>query len=266
MQSLRRRIGILVVGIAAISASVGAVQSCRMNTRETVAPHSNVTDHALHMSGQLSRADLQKLARNLGAQLERLQVPSDRVRRLESDIEVIIWAFQTPDFDAYDRLLVSKGLSPHDLADGFTDGLIEWGVYDRTVAELQPSRSRTEKLRFIWNSPSPRSFKWVAIDTESPLAGTGLVSISGTPSWPYDGYYAQMSMYAPRAGRLTETEGARVNKTHESAWILLKVRFEENLETGVRINFYYDAKLGTWVPSSILLGNNWKDVRPIPVL
>lgn len=208
----------------------------------------------------------QRIARTFVEQLAHQEVPSEHLGQLETATADLIRSLMIPDFDAYHRLMTANGADLDVvIADGYIAQLIEWGVYPAATPELASTRSIVDRLRYVWNTPSPRRLRWLAVNIESQTSGTGLVALSNSEAWPFSGYYSQMSLYAPKSGRLTQSDGARLNKTKQSVWIRLDIRCESDLTTKIRINFYFDQLSKTWYPVTTLIGNNW-NVRGLPIL
>jgi len=188
-----------------------------------------------------------------------------KATKLADDLLIILTSMIKPDFDAYDRLMTSKGAHLDKLAEGFTSAMLEWKIYPAETHALFAEKNISQRIRYIWNHPAERDVEWTALRPESLTIGFGLIAESNTPEWPYSGHYAQFSVYAPQSGRLKEKEGKILNQSKDSAWVMLEGRFTSGMQTRMKINFYYDEAAGTWIPIAVVFGTD-QGHRPFPML
>jgi hypothetical protein len=151
---------------------------------------------------------------------------AEKAGRLGDDVSTVLTAIFAPDFDIYHRHMAARGLSLDEIASGFASAMLEWEIYPASAPELAPDRTVEEKIRYLWDHPRERDAAFESVRPSSLMVGFGLMAESNTPEWPYAGHYAQLSLYAPKGGRLTEEEGTRLSRSKDSAWIMLEGRFE----------------------------------------
>lgn len=188
---------------------------------------------------------------------------ADTADRLERDVAAVLGAIFEPNFDVFDEVMTRKGLALDEMASAYCEAMIEWSLYSHD--DLPATMTTRDKVRQLWNNPAPRSAEWRALRLSSVRAGFGLVHEAQTAEWPYAGSYSQLSLYAPLAGRLTVTEGMRISRTKESAWIMMEGKFASGMRTHVKINWYYDESGAGWVPITIVFGTDGAH-RPFPML
>lgn len=189
----------------------------------------------------------------------------EKAARLGNDVSTVLTAIFAPDFDTYHRHMSARGLSLDKIASGFVSAMLEWEIYPSSAPELAAERTVEEKIRYLWNNPRERDAAFESVRPSSLMIGFGLMAESNTPEWPYAGHYAQLSLYAPKGGRLMEEEGTRISKSKDSAWIMLEGRFRSGMKTRMKLNFYFDEAAGVWIPVTAVFGTDGAH-RPFPML
>lgn len=189
----------------------------------------------------------------------------EKAGQLGDDVSTVLTAIFAPDFDVYHRHMAARGLSLDEIASGFASAMLEWEIYPASVPELAPDRTVEEKIRYLWDHPRERDAAFESVRPSSLMVGFGLMAESNTPEWPYAGHYAQLSLYAPKGGRLMEEEGTRTSRSKDSAWIMFEGRFRGGMRTRVKVHFYFDEAAGVWIPVTVVFGTDGAH-RPFPML
>lgn len=218
----------------------------------------------LAVDGPSAAAAARSLALSAAEQMVQEGMAETRAKHLSADLQIVLASAFTPDFDAYNRLMTSKGARLDKIADGFVQAMLDWKIYAEGTPDLAPTRPIDRRVRFMWNHPAERGMQWKTVRPSSLEVGFGLVAEANTPEWPYSGHYAQLSLYAPQSGRLTEADGKRLNKTKDAAWVMFEGQFASGMQTRMKINFYYDADALTWFPVTVVIGPD-KNHRPFPM-
>lgn len=215
--------------------------------------------------------DAAGVARSIASVLEpkflELGIAELRAAQLRKDVEIILWAMFEPNYDIYDDMMKIKGASMSDLAaPGFTNKMLEYGFYPKEQPELSESVDVTERIRFLWNHPAQRDAEWLSVDTDTVSCGRGLVALCGSPEWPSQGMYWQLSLYTPMGGRLMQEQGERLNQGEgDAVWIRVDGVFRSGMRNSMRINFYYDEEGQFWFPVTMCFGLDGEH-RPFPML
>lgn len=190
---------------------------------------------------------------------------SERSAQLETDLATILTSLFTPDFDLYDKLLNTKGCQLDTIADGFSNAVIDWKLYPDDVPELAANAATKTRVKYLWNHPDERNFRWSAFRPASTTLGFGMVFQYNSPEWPHQGVYSQLSLYIPSSGRLREADGERLSRSKDAVWVMVEGKFASGMRTRMRIELYFDSNASTWIPVYIHLGNDGKH-RPFPMI
>jgi hypothetical protein len=189
----------------------------------------------------------------------------ERSVQLRQDVVTIFTSIFTPDFDRYHTLMTSKGCRFDTIADGFSNAVVGWSLYPDGTPELSASEPTRTRVRYLWNHPDERNFRWVAFRPGSVSFGFGMEYEYNSADWPYQGVYSQLSLYIPSTGRLMQEEGDRLSRSKDAVWVTVEGRFKSGMQTRMRIELYYDSLVKAWIPVYIHLGNDGKH-RPFPMI
>lgn len=189
----------------------------------------------------------------------------DKAASLAQDASTVLAAIFAPEFDSYLRHMTERGLFLDKIADGLASAMVEWELYPASIPDLAPERPLQERVRYPWNHPRERNAELESVRPSSLRVGFGLTTRYNSSTWPYAGYYAQDTLFAPQTWRLKQEDGDRLSQTNDSAWIMLECRFRGGMQTRMKIKFYFDADTGVWVPLIVVFGTDGLH-RPFPML
>lgn len=223
---------------------------------------ANGTESSNHESLRHAAAQIAKTA---GKAWPELGVIPDHAQALEQDLERVLIAIFTADFSIYEAFMAERGSKLDEIARGFTDAMIEYGLYDPKQPELAEDLPDADRLRYIWNNPAPRRMAFAVVDPDSTRPGIGFNTMNNSPDWPHPGHYGQLSLYAPVTGRLQEAEGVTLYHSPRAAWVTFKATMQSGMQTRFCLHFVYNKTARAWIPFNIEMAPDG-DHRPFPIL
>ncbi len=138
----------------------------------------------------------------------------------------------------------------------------EWGVLPEALSDDIADRAIFAAL---WNSAAQRGMRVTAVDGANFSVGRGILLVIDRDNWPYPGARGQVSCFMSPRGRLTQEEGAAIDRTPHSAHVLIRIRFENGSFGHVRLNYFHDLTSEMWVPLTIAVGTESDQEWPWPL-
>ena len=126
-----------------------------------------------------------QIAKTAGKAWPELGVIPDHAQALEQDLERVLIAIFTADFSIYEAFMAERGSKLDEIAKGFADAMIEYGLYDPKQPELAEDLPDADRVRYIWNNPTPRRMAFAVVDSDSTRPGIGFNTMNNSPDWPH---------------------------------------------------------------------------------
>lgn len=140
----------------------------------------------------------------------------------------------------------------------------DWSEW-RLIHPLDTSHMDDAHLfQTLWSERSTRRMDIHALDQQWAEIGVGMSVDYARDRWPYEGVRASMSVFIPPTGRLSASEGQRIDGTPSSAHVTVRVVYGDGQAGMLRVNFFYDTTAGRWYPITLSVASDSLEQWPFP--